>query len=176
MSPSLLARLETSLRPPDWYKLGFGDGLTQYDGVDHPGCKPWLIALKRNTRRYGPASIPSYGPPIVFAPRRGLVLNCMPTQELLSAGIPVGSYESFANSTEGLQVVKEKSCTLYLPALSVCYVPAGYTFGVVFYKQPDKCVGKKVAELEAATMLVTPMPFSSQLKEMSGGVRAALLN
>ena len=159
---------------PDWSKLNMEkETLSHLVGTELAGCKPWLIKIKRNVRRFGPVAVPSAGAPNVLAPSRGVMVHIYPCEPFISIGIPLGSYEHFLSTPEGLHAVKSNSTTLYVPGGSFCYIPAGHLFCVVFYKSPEKR-GKKEAPMEYADILIAPWPMKEILEKTHESTKKAM--
>ena len=102
-----------------------------------------------------------------------LICAPFPASPLIETGIPLKSYEHYVSTPCGIKEIKERSFTLYLPANSVCFVPAGFLIGACYYKSPEKKASNKVP-VDIGTLMVVPMPILSQITALGVPTQKAM--
>ena len=154
--------------------LGFLNGLNDMMRLDLEGAKPWVIFARKNKRRHGPLHIPSLGPALWLHSMSDLLVHMMPAGKLLELGVPVHTYESFANTPESALVLKECAMTTMVPEGSDMYIPAGHLLHICYYKAPE---GKraKSPDVDFGKWLLTPLPFKKLLEEADTLWKRAML-
>ena len=137
------------------------------------GCRPWVVAMKKNAKRFGPISLPSPGPACLFAARdKTVYVHMFPAEKLIEQGISVKNYEHFAGTPEGAKLLKTSSHTIMVPADCIVFIPAGHIVAACFYKAPEK---KGKDNIDMACAVLAPIPFATSLGGMSEPLKKALL-
>ena len=156
----------------DWAKLDL-DGGHSFKEQDHPGAQPWMIAMKRNFRRYGPLAVPSCGPPSILVTLCGVYIHAFPACELLKEGIPLSNYEHYVGTPDGGKNARARGVTQYLPKGSLFFVPAGWLMMFVYYGPPPNKGKDKV--VDAGSLILAPFPLGKALAALDDGTKQAML-
>ena len=82
-----------------------------------------MMAAKKNVRRFGPVHVPTPGVPMLMIPRKAIYVHLCPAGPLLEVGIPMGSYEAYVGTPEGLQDVRSRSTSVLLRVGDALFVP-----------------------------------------------------
>jgi hypothetical protein len=142
----------------------------KFELVDEPGAQPWLMALRKNAKRFGTLGYPMPGMAQIFvALDRTVFIKAAPIDPVLKKGIAISEIEKYYESGDGKEFLENHSVALKLDPEQAFFCPFGWQFHVVYYKNVEIKKAKKTEEpsLDIAYMLACPV-FEQSWKDKVG--------
>ena len=108
---------------PEWGQEFFG----AVDSVSKSGGEPWLVGMRKNMRRFGPAAFPVPGIATCYQaldhPQHIILIK---GEHLLKQGIVFANMESFIEGDHKMEWLKKHGNMILLAAQSYVYIPFGW--------------------------------------------------
>ena len=139
----------------DLTTFGFNADFSAYLALGHDGARPWMMMLRKNKRRFGPAHIPSLGFPNLLFTFSDVVASVCHASTFRDEGVTLPTYESFMATPEGSKKIAESGgVSTVVKAGGALWIPAGRVAHLLYYKAPmKKC---KEPDTDFATDIMTP--------------------
>lgn len=140
--------------------------------ADTAGGKPWLLAVKKYAKRFGPSAVALPGAPcLYFALDQPVYVSASPVALVLEMGIALHDFDRFCSTDGGREFLKAKSVFLKITPGTCCFVPAGWVCHLLY--ADNKATPKKVT-IEATGVLVYVLFIGAWFSALPDNVRRAL--